>query len=273
MCRTWREAVKASEKKLFPVAPNARDAVDKKAKQMRAGLKAACERLPRKPRREDTMRVVRPRARPPAPAAVPPEHHDEEVDRDTIDAESEHELGNTSEDLLSSDGGDDGDGHEGPGDGDPPGRGEPAVVAPAHTVYIGPWPNWQIGEFGALVLDASKGSLGAHCSRHGGSTCRANKVIKRKPLGFLVAWLMAGHSDPHCNTCGLHADKKDRIRSDVSYADRVRARNWLLERRAAFEDLLDLEKQFHAPGSFEEHEQSLHFTACLGVRRVRVRTW
>ena len=64
-----------------------------------------------------------------------------------------------------------------------------------------------------------------------GRLCRANKVLSRHPLGYLVAWLMFPHDHDHMKTKEQHQDMLADLRSDLGYLDRCRARQWLLDGR------------------------------------------
>lgn len=45
---------------------------------------------------------------------------------------------------------------------------------------------------GKLVFDPFRMSYGAHCPAH--PSCRVNRVVSKRPIGFLVAWLSAADS-------------------------------------------------------------------------------
>ena len=52
--------------------------------------------------------------------------------------------------------------------------------------------SWFNPDVGQLVLDMSGASLAAHCRGHGHGQCRLNRVLHKRPLGYLVAWLLDG---------------------------------------------------------------------------------
>ncbi len=113
---------------------------------------------------------------------------------------------------------------------------------------------WEIGGWGRIVYDAKNDSLGAHCTIGNHGLCRANKVCKRLGLGYLVAWLRESHTrtkdafyetnkkfqklDSHQK----HKDFQSCLCSPDGYHLRLSARQWLLDRQGAFQDLLDLEE-------------------------------
>ena len=112
-----------------------------------------------------------------------------------------------------------------------------------------------IGEFGYITWDEEHGSLGAHCVYCGHGLCRANKQLDRKPLGYLVAWLMSAHRD--ADPCvydraviGRQSHKHMQVNlcSRHGHARRQFARDWLCAIPGAFKLLLDLESA-HAPGA------------------------
>ena len=108
------------------------------------------------------------------------------------------------------------------------------------------------------MYDESKESLGAHCGvRAHGGLCRANKVLARHGVGYLCAWLMFPH-DCVMGTKVEHQAILKYLRSDLGYPDRCRARQWLVDREDTYKALLDLERKYHALGSFDEPEKIKH---------------
>lgn len=110
-----------------------------------------------------------------------------------------------------------------------------------------PWAKWEIDGFGILVLNEHKGlSLAAHCA---GCRVRVNRTLMRsgqrnpaqgRPLGFLVAWLWA-RGFP-CDSGGHRALRDNAAATAVSYEQRARARQWIQDRSAYFQRILDLER-------------------------------
>lgn len=103
-----------------------------------------------------------------------------------------------------------------------------------------PWRAWAIGTYGWIVLDEVRGSLGAHCNIRCHGFCRANKTLKRFPLGYLVAWLRAGHGEG-IRTRRDHVQLQERLLSVDGWSERQRAREWLTGRAGDYADLLALE--------------------------------
>lgn len=263
----WRQRMKLQ--RLYPpkVALRA-PAADPADVKMRRGLQRASERLPKKESTGSGVRMVRPRPprEPLAAAHEQLEPHDE--DEDTTDNESDVavEQGIDSEKSCDDD---DGEGAGGGPDlaGGPREPAAPEVVAPLQPQPVQaeaqpglqppigrdgrPWSSWLIGEHGWIVYDERRQSLGAHCNVCTHGQCRANKVCKRLPLGYLIAWLWAGHEEG-CDSREAHVAVQRRLCSEMGLAQRQKARRWLLEREDAFRDLLDLERKHHKPGEFEE---------------------
>jgi hypothetical protein len=59
-----------------------------------------------------------------------------------------------------------------------------------------PWTRFNVGlpdangRFNFLVYDEQGRSIGAHCRNHAG--CKANKVLRKAPLGYVLLWLQLG---------------------------------------------------------------------------------
>lgn len=115
----------------------------------------------------------------------------------------------------------------------------------------GPWPHWRLGKYGYIVLDAQRDSLGAHCSITCHGLCRANKVLSRTPLGYLVAWLQRPHDDPSMRTRANHTEIQRRLCSPAGYEARAAGRQWLREREQ-YADLLHLESCYRLDGKDDE---------------------
>ena len=117
-----------------------------------------------------------------------------------------------------------------------------------------PWRSWVIGDWGTIVYDEAAASLNAHCSvpAHG-PLCRANKIVARLPLGYLVAWLQYPHLHEREHRLGLnHAMYKAWLCQELGYSRRRDGRKWLVDRRVVYADLLAIEEARHPPDSFEE---------------------
>ncbi len=72
--------------------------------------------------------------------------------------------------------------------------------------------------------------------------CRANKVCKRKGLGYLVAWLQAG---PGVLTREAHKKLQEDLLSPNGFHERRDGRKYLTDRAARFSGLLDLERKYN----------------------------
>ena len=150
-----------------------------------------------------------------------------------------------------------------PGDDDdgPPAPPVPAAPRPDDEMVAAiprgrdgaPWRHWKVGGYGFIVWDAEKQSFGAHCSKTDchGKLCRANKVAKRLPLGFLVAWLMLPHLDAEISDQPKHKAAQKRLCSELGYDQRRAGRTWLTDRLHTFDGMLDLERPHHR-GPMEE---------------------
>lgn len=79
---------------------------------------------------------------------------------------------------------------------------------------------------GHLVLNTAAGSLSAHCHRQG-SRCRIMMVLHKKPIGYLVQWLLEASRFQEGDAGWLehmHADVKNVLQMPVAHARRVAAR-------------------------------------------------
>ena len=105
-------------------------------------------------------------------------------------------------------------------------------VRVAHRVF-------QVADLGSLRFDTHLRIMSAHCKcdRHG--TCRMNRTVRPgrrpeqgRPLGYLLAWMLAPHSRPvefpdrasHAELAVCEGIYKDN--PSVSYAERCRLRAW-----------------------------------------------
>ena len=260
----WRNQVLGLETTIYPVLAGI--PVDGKAAAMTKGLKRACERLPkRRSDAADGVRVVRPVAVPAGqPPLLPPPGLPPPADRDSTDGESDDGGSNRSGRSESDD---DGGGLPGDDDGGHPAPPVPAAPRPDDEMVAAiprgrdgaPWRHWKVGGYGFIVWDAEKQSFGAHCSKtpcHG-KLCRANKVAKRCPLGYLVAWLMLPHLDAEISDRPKHKAAQQRLCSELGYDQRRAGRTWLTDRPHAFDDMLDLERPHHR-GPIEEPFRVMH---------------
>ena len=61
--------------------------------------------------------------------------------------------------------------------------------------HDGPWNNVDTDVWGKFVLDetGSNTSIGCHCPYHG-AACRINKVAWKRPVGWMTAWVLLGHT-------------------------------------------------------------------------------
>ena len=75
--------------------------------------------------------------------------------------------------------------------------------------------------WGRLVLDPFANSLGAHCGNREHQLCRTNRVLGKRPVGYLVAWLL----QCGCPTATDHKDIKLDHQADgpLSHAKRLQA--------------------------------------------------
>jgi hypothetical protein len=113
------------------------------------------------------------------------------------------------------------------GDGDGPAGADAAAAAGAGGMAKRgeAWPSWGIPGTGGgtLVFDKSNNSMAAHCGLH--RLCRVNRVLRKKPLGFLVSFLKCSHKydskDAHF--------KARKIDADTGPGQRILERAWLSE--------------------------------------------
>ena len=99
-----------------------------------------------------------------------------------------------------------------------------------------------IAGHGCIEVDSKNRSLNAHCNcltppndhrTPSMPECRMNRVMKKAPLGFLIAWLRAG---PRCRDRQAHVAH----RLSISKEERTAARQWL-EGQPALRPLLEEE--------------------------------
>lgn len=116
-----------------------------------------------------------------------------------------------------------------------------------------PWRHWPVGAGdGLLCLDEARLSMGAHCLHPGHSLCRADKVLARCGLGFLMAWIQYPEFHPECDPRQKHLDCIVEFCSANGSEARSQGRQWLLDREPRYRDLLDLKHTFLRAGSFDE---------------------
>jgi hypothetical protein len=110
------------------------------------------------------------------------------------------------------------------------GRGE-RVIGPAGGV----WSSIDVLDYGKLVLNPYDMSYGAHCAEHG-ATCRINRVIKKRPIGYLVRWMQESYrfktADAHKNAKyeradGEILDLEHRLASRDDFSALPGSREWL----------------------------------------------
>jgi hypothetical protein len=93
---------------------------------------------------------------------------------------------------------------------------------------VATWDKFPVGSYGKLVYDQAHKSYGAHCDciTHT-KPCRANRVLSKLPIGYLVAWLIAGHEDKY-KTNFDHQMLKTSIDlgEPLNLEHRERARKW-----------------------------------------------
>lgn len=269
----WREQVREKQRRCFPMEPQTRTAVDPAVKRMKAGLRAACTdgRLPKRPAPGvgSGIRVIRPVPPPPEPAVAGRDAPTaNQVDHESTDDGSECSGLHRGDDSSSGDDADVGelapcgDAVVSAASSEPPALPPPPAPqeAPDAAAIIPrlprgrdgrPWQSWVIGQWGYIVFDSDRDSLGAHCNVCSHGLCRANKICRRYPLGYLVAWLQAGHL-PDVQTRQDHVGRQARLCSEMGFAERRRARQWLVDKASAFGELLALEAKHHEAGPVEE---------------------
>ena len=114
------------------------------------------------------------------------------------------------------------------------------------------WEVFQVEHYGKLVYDKSRKSYGAHCDcLHHKKPCRANRVLSKLPIGYLIAWLLAGE-DPECRD---HEATKKQIGDEepLSFERRLDARNWFSTLPGS-NLVLDKEAEFRSAGDPDEPE-------------------
>ena len=118
-----------------------------------------------------------------------------------------------------------------PEHGAPPGPGgsaappPPAPVAvPARPRNTGPRrprrPTYIIAGIGKIIYDPDKDSLGMHCNKHG-AACKVNRVCHKDPMGYLLAWLLAGQ-ESCITTRKQHFDLRRAIDADYNLRNTAR---------------------------------------------------
>lgn len=77
-----------------------------------------------------------------------------------------------------------------------PGKSESSKAALKEPVIFGEneapktkWPTYTVPSGGWLVYNEKGNSYCAHCPLHGSGRCRANKVLTKEPMGYLLKWL------------------------------------------------------------------------------------
>ena len=85
--------------------------------------------------------------------------------------------------------------------------------------------------YGQLVYDHVKHSMGAQCTLNG---CRINKVRAKRPIGYIVAWLLLSRDRNHARTPTLHKGLKlqQADGQPLSRQERAHAWEWALNQPA-----------------------------------------
>lgn len=107
------------------------------------------------------------------------------------------------------------------------GGGQERHVARLEGAEGAPWSVFLLPEgIGKIVHDPYSNSYAAHClGRDHGPHCRINRVCRKRPVGYLVAWLL--DEERHRTASEHKAARLDRSESSsVSYEKRVAARSW-----------------------------------------------
>ena len=91
------------------------------------------------------------------------------------------------------------------------------------------------------MLNSAANSLAAYCRGHGHGQCKVNRVLRKRPVGYLVAWLLDGcnHASKEQHIASRHCRGED---SALSYERRRDARD-LINGMPALAKVLDLERQ------------------------------
>lgn len=96
-----------------------------------------------------------------------------------------------------------------------------------------PWHRLTVPDgWGWLVVDPFSNSLGAHCGNKSHKNCKINRVFSKRPIGYLVAWLL------NCRKTAT-AEEHKRLKLDripdgpLSHAKRLQARLWIQAHPAA----------------------------------------
>lgn len=269
LCEGWERRIRDAYVKVYPPSIVAAAATDPLAKKMKQGLKAALPSQPKQRKsqgRQGGVRIMLPRGAP-AEGAQPVAQAGERSSTDAgSDDDSAEERGRriSDEDL------------EMPEPSPPPhphrearsprvaaaASRHPSAgpdVAPPQRNRAGlprghdgrPWRHWNVGD-GFIAYDDARRSLGAHCTVPSHGLCRANKILARLPLGYLVSWLEHPRLHRSCDNRAKHVEVQAWLCSAQGYEIRKSARAWLMQRESEYRDLLDLERPFHRTGSFDE---------------------
>jgi hypothetical protein len=87
------------------------------------------------------------------------------------------------------------------------------------------WQIFHLPEVGKLVFDPFSNSYGAHCNQPGHKQCRINRVVGKRPIGYLVAWLLDG--ERHATAAQHKSAKMERdVGQPLSVQKRMDARAW-----------------------------------------------
>ena len=121
------------------------------------------------------------------------------------------------------------------------------VSVPLAPEIVGDWKVLKI-KGGALRFNAKLQRLDAHCGQHG-PTCKADRTLRKGPIGFLARWL-----DHTCETKQEHSDMKALISSAAWLPQRTAPRDAFkaacAEHKGFFDEVLQCERD--ARGSNDE---------------------
>jgi len=115
---------------------------------------------------------------------------------------------------------------------------------------------YPVEKYGCIAIDEVRGFLNAECACPGHDKCAMNRTYKLesymrdnargRPLGLLVAWLRQGDG----KSAAEHRRMKHQV--DVSYENRVKAREWVVgDGRTHMDKPLLCERKPGVPDSFE----------------------
>jgi hypothetical protein len=114
------------------------------------------------------------------------------------------------------------------------------------------WDKFKVGTGGSFLChDERTNSMGAHCVKHG-PLCRANKILLKAPMGYLLQWLALA-DDPAVLTIEDHLGMKNAVRLPDAYDDRKGQRDlWLADPELEMPFLLEALALGKAIGEVDE---------------------